>query len=95
MGRPGLPLEKEAYSAMTWSPEEALNQRKNALRLLLDESGGKFTRSLVWYPQLDSGIPDAVWSQLYQEGLVDGSVIGGPSWQRTYARDLNGFNSAE
>jgi hypothetical protein len=68
---------------MTWSPAEALNQRKNALRLLLDESGRKFTRSLAWYPQVDSGIPDPVWSLLYQDGLIEGYFIGGPSWQLT------------
>lgn len=68
---------------MTWSPAEALNQRKNALRLLLDESGGKFTRSLTWYPQLDSDVPGPVWSLLHQAGLVDGYVIGGRSWRLT------------
>jgi hypothetical protein len=68
---------------MTLSPADGLNQRKNALRLLLDGSDEKFTRSLAWYSQLDSNIPDPVWSLLYQDGLVDGNVVGGPKWRLT------------
>jgi hypothetical protein len=66
---------------MTWSPEDALNQRKTALRLLLDESGGEFTRSLAWYRQSD--IPNGVWSLLLQDRLVQGHVVGGAKWRLT------------
>lgn len=53
------------------------------MRLLLDEGDGQFTRSLAWYPQSGSSIPDGVWSLLHHEGLVDGNVIGGVGWQLT------------
>jgi hypothetical protein len=69
--------------SMTWSPADALDQRKNAVRLLLDESGGSFTRSLAWYRQSDSDIPNGIWSLLLEERLVQGHVVGGAKWRLT------------
>ena len=68
---------------MTWSPADALNQRKNAFRLLLDKSNGKFTISSDPYPQLNSGIPGPVWSLLHQEGLIQGCGAGEAHWRLT------------
>jgi hypothetical protein len=68
---------------MTWSPQDALDQRKNALRLLLDESGGEYTRSLAWYCQSDSDIPSPTWDLLLEERLVQGNVFGRRNWRLT------------
>lgn len=68
---------------MTWSAEDAFNARKKALRLLLDDTGGKFTGSLKWFEQDGSGIPQAVWSLLLAEGLVTCHVVGGIKWRIT------------
>ena len=68
---------------MTWSNADALEQRKNAYRSLLDPEGGHYTRSLEWRDQDDTNVPDGVWSLLLAEGLVVGNVIGGPKWRLT------------
>lgn len=68
---------------MTWSAEDAFEQRKNALRFLLDNSTGEFTRSLDWCEQSDSGIPDGVWSLLLEEKFIQGNIVGGAKWRLT------------
>ena len=68
---------------MTWSEDDALEQKKEAFRLLLDERSAEFTRSLGWYRQRDSSIPDAIWSPLFEMGIVRGNVVGGPTWRLT------------
>jgi hypothetical protein len=67
---------------MTLSPEDAVAQRKKALRLLLD-GGGEFTRSLNRYPQSDSGIPSGIWSLLEKDRFIQGYVAGGVRWRLT------------
>jgi hypothetical protein len=64
---------------MTWSREEALEQRKKALRLLLEDGGYDFTRALEWRD--GPTVPDGVWSLLLSEGLVDCYALGGTSWR--------------
>jgi hypothetical protein len=68
---------------MTWSREEAVEQRKKALRLLLDYRDGNFTLCLDWFKQDGSDIAKGVWSLLYEDGLVKGNVIGGAKWRLT------------
>lgn len=68
---------------MTWSAADALDARKNALRLLLDHTNGKFTRSLEWFEPDGSGIPQGVWSLLLAEDLVKCHVVGGIKWRIT------------
>jgi hypothetical protein len=68
---------------MSWSPARDVEQKKKALFLLLDASDGQFTRSLEWYPQLESDIPLAVWSQLYDDGMVDWYTPGGDNFRLT------------
>ncbi len=52
---------------MTWSAQDALEQRKGALRFLMDFGTADLTRSLEWREQSASNIPDGVWSLLLQE----------------------------
>ena len=68
---------------MSWSPAHDLEKTKNALRLLLDTGDGQFTRSLEWYPHAKSNIHLAVWSQLYDDGLIDWYAPGGDSFRLT------------
>jgi hypothetical protein len=65
---------------MSWSSAHDLKQKENAFRLLLDVSHGQFTRSLEWYPKSKSNIHLAVWSQLYEDGLIDWYTPGGDSF---------------
>ena len=64
---------------MTWSREEALEQRKTALRLLLEDGGSDFTRALDWRD--GPTVPDGVWSLLLSENLVDCYGLGGTRWR--------------
>ena len=74
---------------MTWSPQEALDARKDALRWLLDKSNGEFRRSIDWVDQKGSGVPDGTWSLLYKDGLLCCFAAGSerpgvePSWRLT------------
>ncbi len=63
---------------MTWSREEAMEQRKKALRSLLEKDSG-FVSSLDWRD--GSAAPDGVWSLLLSEQLVDCYAFGGKSWR--------------
>ena len=62
-----------------------MEQRRAALRLLLDDKKTDFPRSLEWYTQSDSNIPDGVWSLLHNDGFVHGNVVGGMKWRLTLA----------
>ena len=55
---------------MTWSREEAIEQRKCAVRFLLDTQQDQFTRSLEWIPQQRTNVPLGIWTLLYEEELV-------------------------
>ena len=62
---------------MTWSREEAMEQRKCAVRFLLDTEQNQFTRSLDWIPQQCTNVPLGIWTLLYEEELVDWYTPGG------------------
>jgi len=62
---------------MTWSRAEALEQRKKALRLLLEDGSSDFTRALEWRD--GPTVPDGVWSLLLSEHFVDCFALGGKS----------------
>ena len=68
---------------MTWSAIDAVEQRKEAYRSLLNASEADYTRSLEWREQSDTDVPDGVWSLLLAEGFVAGNVIGGAKWRLT------------
>lgn len=70
---------------MTWSLQEALDQRKRAVRCLLDGGGNQFTRSLEWYPLARTDVPLGIWTLLYQERLVHWYTPGGDCFRLTTA----------
>lgn len=75
-----LPAREEQ---LTWSREEALEQRRCAIRLLLDNSGNQFTRSLEWYAHARTNVPLAVWTLLEEENFIEWYTLGGDRFRLT------------
>jgi len=64
-------------------PEDALTQRKAALRFLLEGPEGQFARSRDWRPRSESNVELGVWTLLYEEELIKWYVPGGDCFRLT------------